>query len=134
MRGGYGLEPCSSAVFSPGTNRAPTAVCVRAYTAPLPLSAGLVRAGAGRCLPGVTPAVEDRWQPMNNTKRVLAALALAGAALSVATSAHAADPAPVTGRLTSNDALLVEAVHTDINRFGTNIISGDHDFFPNGGM
>uniref|UniRef100_A0AAU2JY38 Lipase domain-containing protein n=1 Tax=Streptomyces sp. NBC_00049 TaxID=2903617 RepID=A0AAU2JY38_9ACTN len=71
---------------------------------------------------------------MNNTKRVLAALALAGAALSVATSAHAADPAPVTGRLTSNDALLVEAVHTDINRFGTNIISGDHDFFPNGGM
>ncbi|MFZ3496084.1 hypothetical protein ACODT5_23180 [Streptomyces sp. 5.8] len=60
---------------------------------------------------------------MNNTKRVLAAVALAGAALSVATSAHAADPVPVSG---SNWLV------TDIG-FGPEIESGDHDFYPNGG-
>ncbi|MFD7259108.1 hypothetical protein [Streptomyces sp. NPDC059874] len=57
---------------------------------------------------------------MNNAKRMFAAIAIAGAALSVAAGAHAADPVPVTdrSRLNANDALVVEAIHTDVWKSG----------------
>ncbi|KOU34345.1 hypothetical protein ADK53_15255 [Streptomyces sp. WM6373] len=63
---------------------------------------------------------------MNNTTRVVAIFALAGVALSVVATAHAADPAPVAGpsRLSPDDALVVEAVHTDAWRSGFGMDSG----------
>ncbi|XP_072044729.1 pancreatic lipase-related protein 2-like [Amphiura filiformis] len=37
-------------------------------------------------------------------------------------------------RLDETDATLVDVVHTDIEKFGTNEKSGDIDFWPNGGL
>lgn len=55
---------------------------------------------------GVTPVRQDRWQRMNNTKRVCATVVLAGAVLAMAgPAAQAADGPglPVLSRITAMD-------------------------------
>ncbi|MDQ0683598.1 hypothetical protein QFZ56_002561 [Streptomyces achromogenes] len=59
---------------------------------------------------------------MNNTKRVLAALVLAGAALSATTSAHAADPDQLVSE-TKDDPEIIDIIKTTI-LFNKNIFDG----------